>query len=72
MFLFTTDLLGDMLGKKPRPIESCSSAIVIGNIPKVGPERMGKLKNVLTKLFSHYGTIICEHYPVDDKDVLIG
>lgn len=37
------------------------------NAPKVGPDRMGKLKMVLKKVLTRFGDILSEYYPVDEK-----
>ena len=61
-----TDLLGDLLRKRPTESDSIDSVIVVDNIPKVGVERLEKLQNVLRKMFSKFGSIQTEHIPMDD------
>ncbi len=66
------ELLGDLL--KDRPVEETGveNIIVVDNAPKVGPDRMGKLKGVLTKVFGRFGKIVREHYPTDENEVFKG
>lgn len=46
--------------------------MVVDRIPQVGPDRIEKLRAVLTKLFSKAGEIVKEHYPLDDKGHTLG
>ncbi len=48
------------------------SVIVVDNAPKVGPERIERLKTVLNKVFGRFGTIVYQHYPVDEKNMFKG
>lgn len=57
----------DILKQKPDPSDSFESIIVCDNIPVVGVEKQDKLKNVLKKLFSRFGTIVNEHFPLDSE-----
>ena len=46
--------------------------IVVDNAPKVGADRMGKLKSVLNKVFGRFGEIVSQEYPVDNDGVFKG
>ncbi|KAK7004024.1 eukaryotic translation initiation factor 3 subunit B [Biomphalaria glabrata] len=61
------ELLGDVLRKRPKPSDSVDSVIIVDCIPKVGKERLDKLKNVIKKLFSKFGTVVNAFYPLDDE-----
>ncbi|EDO38554.1 predicted protein, partial [Nematostella vectensis] len=65
------ELLGDILRQKPSETEGTDCIIVVDNVPKVGPERVEKLKNVIRKVFSKFGQIVTEHYPME-KDLTRG
>ena len=68
MFLLSIiELLPDILKQKPNPSDSFESVIVCDNIPVVGTEKIDKLKNVLRKYFSKFGTLVTEHLPLDEK-----
>ncbi|XP_031556262.1 eukaryotic translation initiation factor 3 subunit B-like [Actinia tenebrosa] len=60
------ELLGDILSQRPKEIEGTESIIVVDNIPSVGQERCEKLKNVIRKVFSKFGKIVTEYYPMSD------
>ena len=62
-FHFVTELLGDLLKKKPKETDGIDSVIVVDNIPQVGPQRLEKLQKVIQKIFSKFGKIINELYP---------
>ena len=68
MLLFFAELLGDILDEKPTCVDGTDCIIIVDNIPCVGPERIEKLKNVIRKVFSKFGKIVMEHYPLDEKD----
>lgn len=57
------ELLGDILKKEPKEADGCESVIVVDNVPVVGEERLEKLKAVLKKIFSKFGTISSDYYP---------
>ena len=59
---------------KDRPVEdtSLNAVIVVDNAPKIGPERMAKLKTVLNKVFGKFGKIKTEFYPVNENGVFKG
>ena len=68
----STELLADLLKQKPTIETGYDTIIVVDNAPKVGPERMGKLKNVLNKVFSRFGVIVSQEYPIDENGVFKG
>lgn len=54
--------------KKPKEADGIDAVIVVDNIPVVGPDRLPKLKSVITKIFSKFGAIHSDFYPdVDGK-----
>lgn len=61
-----SELLGDLLSKKPCETDGVESVVVVDNIPKVAPARQEKLRTVIEKLFSAVGVINKEYYPVDE------
>ena len=65
-------MLGDLLKDKPEIEVGYDSIIVVDNAPKVGPERMEKLKTVLNKVFGRFGKIVYQYYPLDEKNVFKG
>ncbi|GFR78417.1 eukaryotic translation initiation factor 3 subunit B, partial [Elysia marginata] len=65
-------LLHDILKKKPKPSDSVDSVIIVDCIPKVGKDRLEKLKNVIKKLFSKFGTVVNTFYPVDEEGTTKG
>lgn len=67
-----TELLYDVLRKKPKPTDSVDSVIIVDCIPKVGKDRLDKLKNVIKKLFSKFGTVVNTFYPVDEEGTTKG
>lgn len=66
LFVFSTELLGDILREKPQEADGIDSVVVVDNVPQVGPERLEKLKNVIHKIFSKFGKITTEFYPEAD------
>ena len=64
--LFLTELLGDILKQRPKEADGIDSVIVVDNIPVVGSERQEKLQNVVRKIFSKFGKIVTEHYPIEE------
>lgn len=65
-------LLGDALKERPVEEKGFDRIIVVDNAPKVGPERMPKLKEILGKVFKRFGTIVFQHYPLDEKGIFKG
>ena len=66
------ELLADLLKEKPVEETGYDSIIVVDNAPKVGPDRMGKLKSVLNKVFGRFGEIVSQEYPVDEEGIFKG
>lgn len=66
------ELLGDILAEKPKEVQGTDSIIVVDNVPAIPPDRLEKLKNVIRKVFSKFGKIITEHYPLDDNGMTKG
>lgn len=64
--------MGDILNTKPRESDGLENVIIVDHIPKVGPDRIEKLKAVLSKLFSKAGDVVNEHYALDDKGTTEG
>ena len=48
------------------------SVIIVDCIPKVGKDRLEKLKNVIKKLFSKFGTVVECFYPIDEEGTTKG
>lgn len=71
-FLLFAELLADLLKDKPVEDTSLNTVIVVDNAPKIGPERMPKLKIVLNKVFGKFGKIKTEYYPVNENEVFKG
>jgi translation initiation factor 3 subunit B len=57
---------------KPREEDSYEGIIIIDGVPQVGPERLEKLRGVIKKMYSKFGEIINEHYPLDEKNITKG
>jgi len=66
------ELLADIIRKRPKPSDSVDSVIIVDCIPKVGKDRLEKLKNVIKKLFSKFGSVVETYYPVDDEGTTKG
>lgn len=64
--------MGDILAEKPREVQGTDCIIVVDNVPTIPPDRLEKLKNVIRKVFSKFGKIITEHYPLDDNGMTKG
>ena len=47
--------------------DGVDSVIVVDGIPCVGAERTEKLKNVIRKIYSKFGKLVHEHYPLDEQ-----
>ena len=65
MIWFFSELLGDLIKKKPKTTDSIDNVIVVDNIPQVGPDRLEKLKNVVKKLYSKFGKVVNDFYPLE-------
>ena len=69
---FTLELLGDILARKPKETDGFESVIIVDGIPEVGTDRLEKLKGVIEKIFSKFGTIVSDYYPKNDQGVTKG
>ena len=67
-----TELLADLMKEKPVDDMGLDNIIVVDNAPKVGPDRMVKLKTVLNKVFGRFGEIVMQFYPTDDNGIFKG
>lgn len=61
------ELIGDLLEQRPNESDSLDTVIIVDNIPCVGPSRIEKLKSIIRKVFSKFGTVVNEYYPLDDN-----
>lgn len=66
------ELLPQLMASEPRLDKSAEKMIVIDNIPKVGQDKMGKLKTILANTLAKFGKVTSEHYPEDENHVLKG
>ncbi|KAI1301392.1 Eukaryotic translation initiation factor 3 subunit B [Halotydeus destructor] len=67
-----SELLEDILRTKPKEFDGLENVIVVDRVPQVGPDRLEKLKTVITKLFSKVGDIVGENYPLDSAGLTQG
>ena len=64
--MLLSELLGDLLKKKPKETDGIDSVIVVDNVPVVGEDRLEKLQNVIRKIFSKFGKIQTEYFPQEN------
>ena len=57
----------EIMKMQPKESDGVDSVIVIDNVPQVEGARVEKLKNVIRKIYSKFGKLMNEHYPVDDE-----
>lgn len=69
---FVVELLPDVLARKPKETDGFESVIIVDGIPEVGTDRLEKLKGVIEKIFSKFGTIVSDYYPKNDQGVTKG
>lgn len=62
------DLMPDLMCQKPKESDGVDSVIVVDGVPAVGADRLEKLKGVVRKIFSKFGKVINEHYPLDAEE----
>lgn len=67
IFPFVLELLGDVLKQKPKETDGVESVIVVDGVPQVGPDRIEKLKTVINRIFTKFGSIVNEYYPVNNE-----
>jgi translation initiation factor 3 subunit B len=65
LHVLLTELLADLLKQKPKESDGIDSVVVVDNIPKVGPEKQEKLKNMIRKIFGKFGKIQTEYFPLE-------
>ncbi|XKL67161.1 hypothetical protein PGB90_010581 [Kerria lacca] len=61
------ELLDDVLANKPKETDGFESVIIVDGVPEVGPDRFEKLKNVISKIFTKFGTVVSSYYPKDEN-----
>jgi len=61
------ELLEDIIRKKPKEEFGIDSYIVVDNVPQVGVERLEKLQGVIKKIFSKFGPVQNEHWPMEGE-----
>ena len=59
--------MGDILETKPKEAVGIDAVIVVDNLPVIGNERLPKLKGVLKKIFSKFGEINSEYFPMENE-----
>ncbi|ESN92191.1 hypothetical protein HELRODRAFT_157973 [Helobdella robusta] len=60
------EILGDLLKQRPKETDGIDNFIIVDNVPQVGPERLEKLQNIIKKIYTKFGKIVTEHYPMDN------
>ena len=45
---------------------------MVDNAPKVKPDRLAKLENVLTRVFSKFGNVLNQFHPMDENELSKG
>ena len=66
MLHYFADLLDDIIDTKPKEAVGIDAVIVVDNLPVIGNERLPKLKGVLKKIFSKFGEINSDFYPIEN------
>jgi translation initiation factor 3 subunit B len=66
------DLLPDLLKERPQLDLNTDTIIVVDNAPKVKPDRLAKLENVLTRVFSKFGNVLNQFHPMDENELSKG
>merc|ERR550539_1410244 len=49
----------------PKETDGVESVIVVDGVPVVSGDRVEKLKNVIRKIYSKFGKLVNEHYPLE-------
>jgi len=60
------DLMPEIMKQQPKESDGVDSVIVVDGVPVVSGERVEKLKNVIRKIYSKFGNLVNEHYPVEE------
>jgi len=66
------ELMPEIMKQKPRESDGVDSVIVVDGVPVVAGERVEKLKNVIRKIYSKFGKLVNEHYPVTPEGATKG
>lgn len=61
------ELMPEIMRMQPKESDGVDSVIVVDNVPVVEGSRVDKLKNVIRKIYSKFGKLMNEHYPLDDE-----
>lgn len=65
--------MGDISRLKPKETDGVENVIVVDGIPQVAEDsKLEKLKSVITKMFSKFGTIASEDFPVGEDGISKG
>ena len=59
------ELMPDIMKLRPKETDGVESVIVVDGVPVVSGERVEKLKNVVRKIYSKFGKLVNEHYPLE-------
>jgi len=59
------ELMPDIMKLRPKETDGVESVIVVDGVPVVSGERVEKLKNVIRKIYSKFGKLVNEHYPLE-------
>jgi len=62
------DLVGDILEQAPKESDSLDTVIIVDHIPVVGDAKLGKLKTIIRKVFSKFGNVVNEYYPMENGE----
>ena len=65
-FLSISELLGNILNQRPNESDSLDTVIIVDNVPVVGPDRLEKLKTIIRKVFTKFGNVVNDFYPLED------
>jgi len=60
------ELMPEIMKQQPNEADGVDSVIVVDGVPVVAGERVEKLKNVIRKIYSKFGKLVNEHYPVSE------
>ena len=66
-FRYAEDMIEIDVDNNLQESDGVDSVIVVDGIPCVGAERTEKLKNVIRKIYSKFGKLVHEHYPLDEQ-----
>lgn len=59
------ELMPDIMKLRPKETDGVESVVVVDGVPVVGGDRVEKLKNVIRKIYSKFGKLVNEHYPLE-------